>query len=94
MKNTINLLIQTLKAIDEDASVESHNGMCDISHPLVIAVKYLANTYLIGDDGHPIGKEMDRVRESGYPIYPGETDRFGWLTGLIEIKNGSIIVFG
>jgi hypothetical protein len=67
--------------------------MYDISHPLVIAAKFLANECLIGDDGHPIREKIDQVILNGYPIFAGDMDTFGWLTGCIELSSG-IIVFG
>lgn len=93
--NKVNVLINILKLIDEDTTIEvvPTNETYDISHPLVIAARYLADSCLIGDDGHPIGEEMDEVREAGFPIFPGEMDRFGWLTGCIELSRG-LIIFG
>lgn len=45
----------------------------------------------------PYGKcnweNIELLKNSGFDIYPGEKDRFGWLNGCIKLKNG-IIVFG
>ncbi len=88
-----NLLISTLKVIDVDEMIIVNNELYENSHPLVIVAKYLANECLIGDDGHPLREEMDKVSSAGFPIFPGEMDRFGWLTGCIQLSRG-LIVFG
>jgi hypothetical protein len=93
MEDKINLLISTLKVIDTDTFIEVHNEFFDNYNPLVIAVRYLANECLIGDDGHPLREEMDKVSSAGFSIFPGEMDRFGWLTGCIQLTRGTI-VFG
>lgn len=36
---------------------------------------------------------IQRVMAAGFNVFPGEADRFGWLTGCIETNKG-IIVFG
>jgi hypothetical protein len=88
-KNLINLL----KMINEDDSSEVNNGIYNIKNPFVNAVNYLANQFLIGDDGHPDRENMAIIAKAGFPIYPGEMDRFGWLTGKICLKRG-FIIFG
>ncbi len=93
MEDRLNLLISTLKVIDADEMIIVNNELYENSHPLVIVAKYLANECLIGDDGHPLREEMDKVSSAGFPIFPGEMDRFGWLTGCIQLSRG-LIVFG
>jgi hypothetical protein len=93
MEDRLNLLISTLKVIDVDEMITVNNELYDSSNPLIIVAKYLANECLIGDDGHPLREEMDKVSSAGFPIFPGEMDRFGWLTGCIQLSRG-LIVFG
>ncbi len=93
MEDRLNLLISTLKVIDADEMIIVNNELYENSNPLVIAAKFLANECLIGDDGHPLREEMDKVSSAGFPIFPGEMDRFGWLTGCIQLSRG-LIVFG
>lgn len=93
MEDKLKLLINILMVIDDDYDITVHNELFDNSNPLVIAAKFLADKCLIGDDGHPIREEMDKVSEAGFSIFPGEMDRFGWLTGCIQLTRG-IIVFG
>lgn len=93
MNNNLELLVLLLKHIDSDSSIQVENKFYTYSHPLVSAAKYMANEYLIGDDGHPSRDAIDYVTTNGFYIYPGEMDRFGWVTGCIELSRG-IIVFG
>ncbi len=93
MEDRLNLLISILKVIDNDSFITVHNELLDSSNPLIIAIKFLASECLIGDDGHPLREEMDKVSSAGFPIFPGEMDRFGWLTGCIQLSRG-LIVFG
>lgn len=93
MTDILDLLVQLLKVIDSDTSIEVIGEHYSNTNPLVIAVKYLANEYLISDDGHPDRDNMDIISNAGFPIFPGEQDRFGWLTACIELSRG-IIMFG
>jgi hypothetical protein len=94
MDNNLQLLILLLKYIDSDTSIQVENKFYTYSsHPLVNAAKYMANEYLIGDDGHPDRDNIDIISSAGFPIFPGEQDRFGWVTGCIELSRG-IIIFG
>ena len=95
MEDKLNLLISILKVIDNDDEiiVYDSNDTFDVSNTLVKAASFLADECLIGDDGHPLREEMDKVSTAGFPIFPGEMDRFGWLTGCIQLTRG-IIVFG
>jgi len=93
MSHSIYLLIHLLRYINKDNSIEVTNNHYDRSHPLVIAALHLANEVLIGDDGHPDRENMDKIISKGFCIFPGEMDRFGWVTGCIELSRG-IIMFG
>ena len=84
------LIVSLLKEIESDHTVAIQENQYDQSHPLVRAVIYLANDYLTDDDRHV---HMSVIKKSGFAIYPGEQDRFGWLTGCIQLTKGRI-VFG
>jgi hypothetical protein len=60
-------------------------------HPLATEIIGLANEYLT------IGDEVDSYRNilqrAGFPVYPGEVDRFGWLTAYFSLRSG-ILLFG
>lgn len=93
MSSGLELLIQLLKYINTDDTIEVFNDQYNTRNPIVNAALHLANEFLIGDDGHPDRDHMNVVIEAGFSIYPGEMDRFGWVTGCIELSKG-IIVFG
>jgi len=93
MSDYYNLLILLLKTIELDEDIKIYNNYYTNKHPLVKSVTYIANKYLIDDEGYPNRENMEKLKQGGFPIFPGETDRFGWLTGCIQLKNG-IIVFG
>ena len=54
MEDSLNLLILLLKRVDSDTSIEVTNDYYLITHPLIDAIKYVANECLIGDDGHAV----------------------------------------
>lgn len=84
------LIVELLKEIDIDESVTvNEEGYFD-NHPLIVAVQYLASSYLTDGD---IYEHTMRLSSYGYSMYPGEKDSFGWLTGCIKTKRG-VIVFG
>jgi hypothetical protein len=93
MSQSIYLLIHLLRYINDDDTIQVTNNQYDREHPLIVAILHLANEVLIGEDGHPVRENIDKVISKGFPIYPGEMDRFGWLTGCIELSRG-IILFG
>lgn len=93
MSHKLYLLIHLLRYINKDDTIEVTNDQYDRTHPLISAALFIANEILIGDDGHPDRAMMDKVVEKGFRIFPGEMDRFGWVTGCIELSRG-IILFG
>ncbi len=93
MSENINLIILLLKQIESDDNMKIHRGFYNNTQPLVNSIIYLANKYLITEDGHPNRENMEKITKLGFSIKPGETDSFGWLTGCIHLKYG-IIVFG
>ena len=89
-------LVECLKAVDASSLPEDTEMRLDsVDHPLIDEIEFIATRLFIDDKGCPIFEEMDRLqKESGcYYIYPGERDRFGWVTGCIQLKKG-FIVFG
>lgn len=58
------------------------------------AVLTLADTLLITDDGRPdyvAHYELERLTDGLCYVRPGETDSFGWLTGVICTPAGRIV---
>ena len=79
----------------EQANLPDGDGILhETDHPLIDAIQGLATDLLISEEGTPFYSEIDRLYKTyGYFIFPGERDRFGWLTSCIRTKKG-IIVFG
>lgn len=50
-----------------------------------------ANTKLIDDNGRNIWENHTLLNEHGFQVFPGEQDRFGWLTGCIGTKKGYVL---
>lgn len=88
-------LVECLKAVDDSSLPDNKDVRLDeVDHPLVQEIEHLATRLFIDDEGNPRFVEMDRLyQDHGYFIYPGERDRFGWLTACLETKKG-FIVFG
>jgi hypothetical protein len=86
----LDLMVALLKRIENDDSVEITHTSYKHLHPLIQSVIYLADILLTGDDKF---ENMNYIQQKGFPIFPGEQDRFGWLTGCIQLKKG-IIIFG
>lgn len=83
------IILSLLKEIEKDNNITITNGYYSSSHPLVSATIYLSNQYLTGQNCYNI----EYIKKNGFDIFPGEVDRFGWLTGCIQLENG-IIIFG
>lgn len=88
--NDLDLMISLLRRIEEDDSVEITNTSYKDLHPFVQSVIYLADILLTGQDKY---EKINYIQQKGFPIFPGDQDRFGWLTGCIQLKKG-IIIFG
>ena len=88
-------LLECLKSVEESPLPENIDVRLDVvDHPLIDEIVFIATRLLITDKGEPHFDEMDRLhRDYGYFIYPGERDRFGWVTGCLQTKKG-FIVFG
>lgn len=82
----ITQLIELLQQIDTN-ELDPRN----VEHPVVREAISLATEYLT--NGPDVDDHRQHVRQAGYPIYPGEVDRFGWLTAYIPMKKG-ILLFG
>lgn len=91
MSDNLNTLILLLNRIDADKCIDIIDDEYSDINPLVNTAKNLANECLIGDDGHPNRKNIDVVCSAGFYIFPGEQDRFGWLTACIQLSRGTIM---
>lgn len=93
MKDLINLLSK----IENNSEIEKTRYLTDgyyekLNPDIQIAVKE-AYKSLITDTGECNWDNIKTLKESGYNVFPGEKDSFGWLTGCIKTNKG-IIVYG
>ena len=51
----------------------------------------LLNDLLINASGKCDWSNISILNNNGYYVGPGERDRFGWLTGVVGTKKGSIV---
>jgi hypothetical protein len=95
MDRTMQRLVECLKSVDDSSLPDGEETHLDpVDHPLIDEIRFIAERFLITDNGEPVFDEIDRLyKEHGYFVFPGERDRFGWVTACIQTKKG-IIVFG
>lgn len=88
-------LVECLNTVNNSSLPDDSDRRLDpVDHPLIDEIQFIADRFLITDKGEPEFDEMDRLyKEHGYFVFPGERDRFGWVTACIQTKKG-IIVFG
>lgn len=55
--------------------------------------EYLADSYLINEDGTPNMERLALLEQRGYRVGPGDQDSFGWITGKIR-KGRLVYIFG
>jgi hypothetical protein len=91
----MNRLVECLKIVDESSLPSDRDVRLDtVDHPLIDEIIFIAERLLIDDKGQANFDEIDRLcNEHGYFIYPGERDKFGWVTACLQTKKG-FIVFG
>ena len=96
---TIANLIMSLKDI-EHGSFKKKNLLNNYTHKCPccsIMINKKINTIvemacnLLVDEGQNIWENIEKLRKHGFQVYPGEQDRFGWLTGCIDTQKGTII---
>jgi hypothetical protein len=96
---TIEDLISTLKAIDTSIEIPSilteEQTECGYQfndlHPLVQYASSLGNELLIDDKGQCDWGNISIMKQHGFHVKAGESDSFGWLTGLITTSKGDIL---
>ncbi len=86
MTQEIAQLVSLLQRVDGDPSIPLDQSCSFVNDIIELATLYLTS----GPDVH---EYREQIRKAGYPVYPGEVDRFGWLTAYFQLKRG-IILFG
>lgn len=92
---SVELILSLLKKINESDLPDDYDKYLTNNPYLVTVeeVRILADSVLVDENGHNIYENHEILRKNGFYVFPGEQDRFGWLTGCIQTKKG-IIVFG
>lgn len=57
-------------------------------------VEQVATNVLVTEYGKCNWINIRTLREKGYDVYAGESDSFGWLSGVIERSDGVQFNFG
>ena len=78
--------IQVLHKINKEKVLNN------LQHLIEEAVK-LANELLVTESGKCNWENHELLKKEGFHVYPGEQDRFGWLSGCIQTNKG-ILIFG
>jgi hypothetical protein len=60
---------------------------------LIRKAEQLAEEVLIDGKGKNVWSAHTLLEEYGFPVRPGETDTWGWLSGVIQTKKG-ILIYG
>lgn len=90
-------LLTKLRAIEVDKTFITPDDpelvFLSNDNEMVHAVVMVADKVLISDNGHPNWDAITVLQGAGFPVFQGERDGFGWLSGYILTRKG-IIVFG
>ena len=81
----INTVPETIMNDEDDSYGEE-----DV-HPLILLVKSLADNALITKSGVCNFNNHGKLADAGFPVRCGDSDSFGWLTGLIKTSKGDIM---
>jgi len=89
--------LKELESIQENIrcqdGYEEYVDMEKLPPALSEKISCLADFLLITPEGSISYSALGYLRTEGFPITPGETDSFGWLSGRIHTRKG-IVVFG
>lgn len=96
---TVNELILKLKELESDSSItdvltkvqEKEQYYVYKLHPLVQEIIFLADDILIAKGGQVNWENVNLLKQEGFPVRPGDSDSFSWLTGLIKTSKGDIM---
>jgi len=95
-ENHMQRLVECLQSVEDTPALPDDPDvrLDTVDHPLIDEVIFLATHLFIDEKGNPAFESIDQFHaEYGYFIYPGERDRFGWVTACLQTKKG-FIVFG
>lgn len=85
-------LIDKIKEMLENPEVEKKVWLTDEDrHPLVKEISSMATSLLIDNEGRCNWDAHEELKAAGFRVTAGETDSFGWLTGVIHTPKGKIV---
>ncbi len=84
-------LVRLLKVQEMNPDIAQDNGYFNQNTPEMQTIVSLATELLINDQGQCNWDNIAFLQEEGFYVFPGERDRFGWLTGCIGMMNGTIV---
>lgn len=97
---SIETLIEKLEQLTNESELKEYEWLTDANasmaerhKEMVGEIVDLADDFLITGSGRPHYEHIAVLKEKGFRVGPGETDSFGWLSGVIGTKKGKI-VFG
>ena len=87
-------LLRCLQAIDaSDMPNATSSILSGNKDSMIQKISSLASVILLTDEGLNIWENHRHLQSNGFPVFPGEQDSLGWLTGCIQTKKG-IILYG
>jgi hypothetical protein len=88
-----NTLVHLLETLDAMEIPDQHENVLHESVEYVRSIVDCANKVLIDENGKNIWENHAVLETYGFSVFPGEVDRYGWLSGCIQTKKG-IVVYG
>lgn len=96
---TANELLLKLKQLEGDSNIttiltplQKQEGYYrEDLPPLVQEIISLADDVLITEGGRVNWDNIRVLKQEGFPVRPGDSDSFGWLTGIITTSKGDIM---
>lgn len=94
----MNSLLKSLRIIDTSLLDDNYDIFLNSNnskeyYSMILTIIEYANNYLINDNGECMWDNIHIITHNGFNVFPGDRDRFGWLTGCIQTKKG-IIMYG
>jgi len=87
-----NALFDILKAIESNDQIEATDRLNDeLLESIYPGLGSLIEDVFITPGGNPHYGMINVFEDNGIKVGPGETDRFGWVTGIISSSKGNIV---
>lgn len=89
----MNKLIELLKALEasDEIAPTTWLGQEDNPHPIFDLIDTELCGELINSDGSCNFRNHAILKQAGFNVFAGEKDSFGWLTGCVSTKKGTIV---